>query len=180
MEWLTDGITPPTNEEIEAEISTLAAEKEMARLKAEASRLVREARFQALGTDDPAKMAEYVDKANMALLLENGQLPEADKSKLTEDAWAQLQGITDPEEVGGIWLQKSRVLRVKRDQINRAETEANERIRCRPIGGDCPIGCLTQPDLTQAALKNPHRCGLCQRTCTAIFRRINWRSFAAP
>ena len=128
VEWLTDGITPPTNEEIEAEISTLAAEKEMARLKAEASRLVREARFQALGTDDPAKMAEYVDKANMALLLENGQLPEADKSKLTEDAWAQRQGITDPEEVGGIWLQKSRVLRVKRDQINRAETEANERI----------------------------------------------------
>ena len=128
VEWLTDGITPPTSEEIEAEISTLAAEKETARLKAEASRLVREARFQALGTDDPAKMAEYVDKANMALLLENGQLPEADKSKLTEDAWAQRQGITDPEEVGGIWLQKSRALRVKRDQINRAETEANERI----------------------------------------------------
>ena len=128
VEWLTDGITPPTSEEIEAEISTLAAEKETARLKAEASRLVREARFQALGTDDPAKMAEYVDKANMALLLENGQLPEADKSKLTEDAWAQRQGITDPEEVGGIWLQKSRALRVKRDQINRAEAEANERI----------------------------------------------------
>lgn len=81
-------------------------------------------RAAAAGTDDPAKLAEYADKAAMAAQLAGGSadFPEVDSA--LADPWAIDQGITDAAAIGAAWLSKARALRTWRNRINAFEGEA--------------------------------------------------------
>lgn len=112
--WGWDGV------KFSAPVEPLETSK--ARSKQSIATFARFARTKILGTDDPAKIAEYADKAQSVSAILNdtatpGQLAEA-------TAEAARMGLADAKAMAEIWLIKADALRGARQEINQLVSDA--------------------------------------------------------
>lgn len=121
------------------------------------SEFAKDARAKISGTDDPAKLAEYADKAGLADLIIVGtatvEAAFAAREEALDRGMADIDGGDTAEvQLARIWIAKTNALRTARNAVNRLEIAARSAVDAAATPADIQTALDTHKAQAEAAL----------------------------